>query len=767
MSKLIDTAAHKALSLTTEYSTPYGAVVRDEIVMGVPRYFLERWVPVLGTGPAAVVNTLRQLDYRCHGETITISGEALAREAAVSRRYLYTCLDAPWMRAFVRVESGQKNRSDAGKIVQDANHYTVRLDDPLTPADADHLLSMLIRLADTPLDAARRALELNARDLWAPDPAKPAQRFTEPRAITARDVIQRAFPTWEAATDEQKQLFSQTAEALHRHITLVREDGKASKIIVPQYFRKVWWKRLGHNLAWSYLWLRGCVYDNPAEGVRRDTCWIPALDSLLTLIGRPREWWRRNVENAPDSGEGWLIADFFKQLETQKGRDPTHAQWVARRFFVALDIPIAPEDRTRYHDLLQHWRGEGIAPGAAPCAPAGSDSANGADSARSATAVHIGSEEVCHNSAHRADEGLPQPCTSDQAGSATAVHTGSEGVCHIQTQGSATTAHRDSKTQNSAPEFQPEPSITSKQQASQAVPFETAAAAAEKKVEIESEKNSLFEQIEEKLARAPETPLCRAAGVQTWLRDVWPEPIRPHTPVWTAAINGAISPRNLVALMLAVWADTSIKHPPRYLSWLIQRWQTLPEAPPVDAWERWRALADLSLAEWMEQGRREWIELAPQDNRALPFGLDVLVDEYRARQAAAQQDAPPNTEKILAPGIDAPAQPVPESQPEPNGLDEKPGGGPLTMLDIWRATLGQLSLQLNRAAYTSWVEGTKAVSYADGVLTLRARHSQARDLLAQHLNASIELSVSRLARIPVTIRYTADSPSSLQGDGDY
>ena len=36
----------QVLALTTEYSTPYAALIRDEVVMGVSRYFLERWLPV-------------------------------------------------------------------------------------------------------------------------------------------------------------------------------------------------------------------------------------------------------------------------------------------------------------------------------------------------------------------------------------------------------------------------------------------------------------------------------------------------------------------------------------------------------------------------------------------------------------------------------------------------------------------------------------------------------------------------------------------------
>ncbi|NLF76194.1 MAG: hypothetical protein GX573_10885, partial [Chloroflexi bacterium] len=40
--------ASERLTLTPEYSTPYNAIIRDDVVMGVSRYFIERWLPVLG-----------------------------------------------------------------------------------------------------------------------------------------------------------------------------------------------------------------------------------------------------------------------------------------------------------------------------------------------------------------------------------------------------------------------------------------------------------------------------------------------------------------------------------------------------------------------------------------------------------------------------------------------------------------------------------------------------------------------------------------------
>ena len=143
MSEATPPIGDSVLELSKAYSTPYSAVLRDDVVMGVPRYFLERWLPLLGSDVATVVNTLRQLDYRSQEETIAISGEALARQAAMSRRHLYTCLEAPWVSAFVRVQTGQHRQAKNGSIIQATNRYAVRMDDPLVPADAEYVCELL------------------------------------------------------------------------------------------------------------------------------------------------------------------------------------------------------------------------------------------------------------------------------------------------------------------------------------------------------------------------------------------------------------------------------------------------------------------------------------------------------------------------------------------------------------------------------------------------------------------------------------------------
>ena len=762
MPKATPTDGDSVLTLSKVYTTPYSAVVRDDVVMGVSRYFLERWVPLLGPDVAALINALRQLDFRCKGEVITLSGEALAREAAMSRRHLYDCLDAPALNAFVRVEAGERRQAPDGTIAQLPNRYHVRMDDPLSPADAEHLFSLLPRLGATPLDAARQALALDPRQLWAADPCAPALRFPHSRAWNAHDVIKRAFPRWRAADRPQQQELSRLAEALHRHVTLVREDGRASKVIVPQYFRRRWWPRLGHELAWAYLWLRGMVYDNPAEGQRRDTCWVDSLSTLLTLIGRPREWWRRNVEHARPSGEGWSLSDFFVQIDARKGRDPAHPQWVARQFRVALEIPIAPEDRAHYAQLLRTWPDQGIASSAVPVEPV---------PAGSATLVHTGDQGVCHTGAHRNEEGVPQTDTPAKKGSATLVHTGDQGVCHTGAQGSAILAHRNLESLNQAPKRKPQaPKRSSKHKAPPVQPAATpalTAAAADKPEAKDSDdlsgsaESSASRHLADYLSAAwqkrPDAPLCEVAPPEVWLRDAWATPVQPHSPAWHSVASQSLSPRDLLALMLAVWGDKSVEHPPRYLSWLVQRWQNAPDMPPVSHWERWQGLAQLPLRDWPSVGRSEWRKLATRTPDLLPFGLERLFSGSWAESPEDEPDEPP----APPPGVPAALPPTP---PPDNGLDICPEGSFLTIGDIWHAVKGQLSLQLNPATYANWIEGAMAISYSEGILTVQASHSYARDQLARQFKEAIEKHASSLANQPITVRFIAKTPE-ISGRG--
>lgn len=246
------------------------------------------------------------------------------------------------------------------------------------------------------------------------------------------------------------------------------------------------------------------------------------------------------------------------------------------------------------------------------------------------------------------------------------------------------------------------------------------------------------------LQHNPDTPLFQAATVECWLAQTWSEPVRPHTPAWTLATNGNVAARDLLAMILAVWVDKSIQHPPRYLSWLLQRWLDQPDSPPVEHWTQFQTLAALPIGQWFEQGRQVWLELAPQGHRALPFGLDDLHREDEDEQ-------PDEADEGLLAGEPLLSLPV-RSTSEPSA--------PQTAEDIWLATTNKLSVKLTRSAYHNWIRGTEAVAYADGVLTVNAKHPIVRDWLTERLNPSIEQTASAVAQRPVRIRYTADPDSS-------
>jgi hypothetical protein len=265
----------------------------------------------------------------------------------------------------------------------------------------------------------------------------------------------------------------------------------------------------------------------------------------------------------------------------------------------------------------------------------------------------------------------------------------------------------------------------------------------------------LIDQIAEKLEKTPETPLYNCASVYAWMRDPWPDdPIRPYTPAWTLVVNGQVSPRDLVAAILAIWIEPSIKHPSRYLSWLLQRWSMADhKTEPFLHWERCRALAEMPIGKWFKEGYQEWLEIAPRNNRALPFGLDTL-DGYDDEADAMLPESESEDEANLPP-------PPPPPENEANGLDEHPGSSPFTIREIWFGAQGRLSAQFNGSTYDNWVAGSKLVSYTDGVITIRARHVMAHFWLSERLNPAIEEAVSAVARTPLKIRYVVDPPFSV------
>ncbi|WP_162910100.1 DnaA N-terminal domain-containing protein [Aggregatilinea lenta] len=197
--------------------------------------------------------------------------------------------------------------------------------------------------------------------------------------------------------------------------------------------------------------------------------------------------------------------------------------------------------------------------------------------------------------------------------------------------------------------------------------------------------------------------------------------------------------------------------------------QTTSSFPPEDVREVLSELQSLGLSaplrrQVLQEGTERALALAlhAQGEGRNPAGLLISM----LRQGS--DPAPKYVELArikLQPPAPLPSQVTtsPTPQREPVGLDEHPGGGALSVRDLWHALLGQLELQLNRATFDTWVRGTVAERYEDGVLWVRPRHLYAREWLEKHLQHLLDESLSRLAGVPVTVRFLGEAAAQAAG----
>jgi len=81
---------------------------------------------------------------------------------------------------------------------------------------------------------------------------------------------------------------------------------------------------------------------------------------------------------------------------------------------------------------------------------------------------------------------------------------------------------------------------------------------------------------------------------------------------------------------------------------------------------------------------------------------------------------------------------------------------------LWRATLGQLELQLAKPTYETWVRNTQAISFEDGVLVVGVHSAYAKDWLENRLYATIQRTVSEIARRTVALRFVVQRNGGLE-----
>ncbi len=81
----------------------------------------------------------------------------------------------------------------------------------------------------------------------------------------------------------------------------------------------------------------------------------------------------------------------------------------------------------------------------------------------------------------------------------------------------------------------------------------------------------------------------------------------------------------------------------------------------------------------------------------------------------------------------------------------------LTPLEAWQATLGELQLQLAKSTFDAWLKDTLLVAAEDGVFTIGARNSYARDWLDNRMRGLIKRTLARIVGRQVDIRFIVDA----------
>jgi chromosomal replication initiator protein len=86
----------------------------------------------------------------------------------------------------------------------------------------------------------------------------------------------------------------------------------------------------------------------------------------------------------------------------------------------------------------------------------------------------------------------------------------------------------------------------------------------------------------------------------------------------------------------------------------------------------------------------------------------------------------------------------------------------------WKATLGELELQMTKATFNTWLKDTKLVSAQNGAFTISVRNDYAKDWLENRLRDTIVRTLANIVGQPVTLHFVvaADDPPERSGAGD-
>jgi len=82
----------------------------------------------------------------------------------------------------------------------------------------------------------------------------------------------------------------------------------------------------------------------------------------------------------------------------------------------------------------------------------------------------------------------------------------------------------------------------------------------------------------------------------------------------------------------------------------------------------------------------------------------------------------------------------------------------------WQATLGQLQMEMPKAAFDTWVRDAELISYEDGAFTIGVQNAYARDWLKDRLTGTVTRLLTGIMNRSVAIRFTVWSQKNVTTD---
>lgn len=331
------------------YTQPYNEIVRPERVWKITKYFLRRWTPYLSASEVWLVIGARQLSYfnerrpwfRAYDRTLA---EAAGLHVKVFRRTIKKaiCDGEGNISAFLQKTKDPHYRRVDGVTRQSQTQYNIRLDDPLTPGDANALAYWLRRHCPPQISpksvrallqeaAGRPQSDLRASSV-APVPAE------APDLLAVKDVVAHVYPM--VGNDKA---WREAADALHTHLV-----APELAHFETQYFRRRWVPLLGPGPALLLSYLRSLCYLNEDSGEVRDEVALESgrLEDVFQISSRTLRRWFAKLDEFTAEEQGG--AHFVNVLSAVKQSN----QKVLTTYRINLRTPLTAEDLVDYRQTL-------------------------------------------------------------------------------------------------------------------------------------------------------------------------------------------------------------------------------------------------------------------------------------------------------------------------------------------------------------------------------------------------------------------------------